>query len=213
MQEARDRKVILLISSLVLFATVAGVLQHNQQASLRADNSVEVEAVFPEPLHSAYVEFRGIDGDTASVTVAESSKARPRTVALGTLQDGGLSPVRNVRRIHKFAFVPPPPAVALMNGEPSSFPPEAEPVVVAPAFRRHTYRGTLMDNMILSGVIDNKAIFKIGTEYRREHGLQSAVALGPGEEFESVTVVTIDGKTVTVSEGVKRSVKSIAAVR
>lgn len=212
MQEARDRKVILLISSLVLFATVAGILQRNQQSSMRADNC-EVESILPEPLYSAYVEFRGIDGDTTSVTVDESRKERPRTVALGTLQDGGLSPVRNVRRFHKFALIPPPPAPAVMDVGTSAFPPEAEPVVVAPAFRRHTYRGTLMDNMILSAVIDNKAIFKIGTEYRREHGLQSAVALGPGEEFESVAVVTIDGKSVTVCEGMKRSVKSIAAVR
>lgn len=214
MQELRDRKVILLVSSLILFATIAGVCQQNLQAPRRGEAPEEMQTTFPEPLHSAYTEFRGVDGDTTSeAAVAVPKEQTPRTVTLGTLQDGGLSPVRNVRRFHKFALVPPPPAPAIMDVEPSSFPAPAEPVVVAQPFRRHCYHGTLVDNMILSAVIDNKAIFKIGTDYRREHGLQSAVSLGPGEEFESVTVVSIDGKSVTVSEGMKRSVKTIAALR
>lgn len=218
MDYARDRKVILFVSTIVFCATVAGVYQQNQQIKDRSESSATVEAVFPEPLQSHDTEFQAIDDNALQSGLSQNTDEPPTAkvsraqVASSIPDNGGTVRVQPVRRFKKFSLVPPPPAAEL-SMEPSSFPSSADPVIVPSFNQRRRAVGTLSDNMILSAVIDNKAIFRIASLYRREHGLPSAVSLGPGEEFETVSVVTIDGKNVTVSEGMKRTVKSIAALR
>ena len=229
MQHSRDRKIIFCLASILLGGTLFGVWQHNQQIAQRYA-AVDLESLLPEPCSLEFEEVSALenDGYCSVITPPKGRLAgatQPTSAATGGTGAVGNTPsppsmtslptrTQSVRRQQTFSLVPPPPpfssAPAGADAPDLSLPVEratVEPVrVSAPD-------GSLLDNLTLSAVIDNRAIFKVSPRYRREHGLRSAITLGPGDEYESVSVVTIDGKNVTVSEGQKRTVKSIASLR
>lgn len=170
-----------------------------ESASSEEDSPQQTAATLP-PARSGNIGERRAQEPVPVAVIAASRYTRP--------------PGGGPRHQHTFsmAIVPPPPPDGLPADFAYSTPPVAERNVPADN-SRNTSLGSLIDNITLSAVIDNRAIFKINPRYRKRHGLPSAVSLGPGDEFEDLSLVTIDGENVTISEGHKRTVKMLATLR
>lgn len=73
---------------------------------------------------------------------------------------------------------------------------------------------SLADKMKLTAVIGDRAVLAFTDALMRiGHKWPRSVTLGPGEHFESVSVVSVNGDTVTIDEDGDRSVKTIRPVK
>lgn len=213
MNDVLVRKAMLLSGVVLLAGTTLGVYLFKQERSVGETSFASLQAYPTEAELDGLVptDEAAVDAPAAQVKEVPIASTAPKN----RVASSDVSPQSSfrVRREQTFSLnmIPPPPPDAT-----STF--ESTPVAAAPApayaesIRSRVHDG-LLANMTLSAVIDNRAIFKINPYYRKKHGLPSAISLGPGDEFESVSVVTIDGDDVTVSEGQKRTVKTIAALR
>ncbi len=219
------RNVILVLASILLGGTIFGAYQFHCERNPDDKLSWVADTIPTEA-----------EVDSAGTVQSAEAEQSSSTIAAATLRDDPLTAIADphiftrpasqtagqpssnlhsasrpmrVRREQTFslALVPPPPP------ETSSLSDDVTPPIPPNTPSAYNQQGTLLDNLTLTAIIDNRAIFKINTRYRRRHGLPNAVSLGPGDEFEKVSLVTIDGDNVTVSEGHKRSVKTIAVLR
>lgn len=215
-QHGVDRKIIMGVAALLLVGTTSlVVLFQDQRKPEKADTNFEL----PADLAGAYAEnadnyeFPALqEADFLSMAAMPSASPRRSTVLPSSPQPAISQPLRGMRHEHTFTtgLVPPPPPTEMSIDEsvPMPIPPSMNVMDPIPQ-----PSGSLLDNMTLTAVIDKKAFFKINPLYRRRHRLPAVVSLAPGDDFESLNVVSIDGHDVTVSDGHKRSVRTLASVR
>lgn len=111
----------------------------------------------------------------------------------------------------KTPFVPPPPPEATPSlGEPPSVD-EGLPLAELPA---PPSKPSIANQMRLMAVIGDRVVLAFSDgQQRREHGWPKTVTLGPGDQFESVSVVSVGPDSVTLDEDGDRSVKTIDRLR
>jgi hypothetical protein len=72
----------------------------------------------------------------------------------------------------------------------------------------------LADKLKLVGVLGERAVFVFSDqELRRINKWPANLALGPGDQFDSVNVVSVDEQMVTLEEDGRRSVKELETIR
>lgn len=105
-------------------------------------------------------------------------------------------------------LVPPPPpsdpslaGAGQYGGLPLNQLPEAPP------------KPTVADKLRLAAVIGNKVILNVPQSVRRENKWPATISLGPGEQFESLSIVSVDGDSVTIDEDGERTVKTLASIK
>lgn len=126
--------------------------------------------------------------------------------------------------------VPPPPPIAKtpkLGAPPSGLvppPPPSDPSLVAGAggggmglpineLPQAPDKPTVADKLKLAAVIGNKVILNVPYNVRQQNKWPATISLGPGEQFESLSVVSVDGDSVTLDEDGERTVKTLASIK
>jgi hypothetical protein len=109
----------------------------------------------------------------------------------------------------KEKLVPPPPP---MQGTPTSGDVMAEglPIDQLPA---PPSRPTIGDKVKVLGVLDDKAIISFPRSMMQKNHWPKTITLGQGEQFESLTVVSINRDGITIEEDGERTLKPIATIK
>lgn len=133
----------------------------------------------------------------------------------GAVKAGKNSTPRNVASAAKLKLVPPPPPMTMpgLGGGPanSGQPPDMGlPIAQLPM---PPEKPSIMQHLKLSAIIGNKAIIAVPYEVRFQNKWPAVISLGPGEQFESIRVVSVDPDSVTIDEDGERVVKSLASIR
>ncbi|MBY0356715.1 MAG: hypothetical protein K2W82_01835 [Candidatus Obscuribacterales bacterium] len=114
----------------------------------------------------------------------------------------------------KQRLVPPPPPTVMpsLAGNPGgSLPPEAGlPIMQLPP---PPDKPSMAGHLRLSAIIGNRAVIQVPYELRFQHRWPAQLMLGPGEQFESIRVVSVDPDSVTIDEDGERSIKTLAAIK
>jgi hypothetical protein len=136
-------------------------------------------------------------------------KELPAGSAFATLKMKKLTTTGTQSR-EKHGFIPPPPPTVLAAPPP---PTAAEPkqsfqLPEPPAKPR------LADSMKLVGIIGQQALFVFtDKELRRVNKWPRTLALSPGEQFESVNLLSTDDHLATLEEDGVRTVKELPIIR
>lgn len=110
--------------------------------------------------------------------------------------------------------VPPPPPSGLVPP-----PPPSDPIAGAGGdlplnqLPEAPDKPTVADKLKLAGVIGNKVILQVPTSVRQQNKWPATISLAPGEQFESLSVVSVDGDSVTLDEDGERRVLTLAAIK
>lgn len=125
--------------------------------------------------------------------------------AVSSPKSGGAA--QAIASAHMPKLVPPPPP----GGPGLPGPPDELSVAELPA---PPAKPTISGKLKLVAVIGDKAIMSFADRGAvRENKWPQTVTLGPGEQFESISVVGVNGDSVTLEEDGERSVKTVEPVR
>jgi hypothetical protein len=116
-----------------------------------------------------------------------------------------------------FAMVPPPPKPKKINEKLVPPPPPTEmtdglaglPIDQLPV---PPSRPTIGDKMRVLGVFDDKAIISFPKGMAIKNKWPRTITLGTGEQFESLTVVSVTRDGITIEEDGERTMKPIASI-
>ena len=100
---------------------------------------------------------------------------------------------------------PPPPSDPSLASLPGGLPINELPV--APD------KPTVADKLKLAAVIGNRVILHVPHSVRQQNKWPATITLAPGEQFESLSVVSVDGDSVTLDEDGERTVKTLASIK
>jgi hypothetical protein len=103
-------------------------------------------------------------------------------------------------------LIPPPPPPGEMPGAGGMGLPIAQ-LPVPPS------RPTIGDKMKVIAVLDDKAMMTFPTKMRLKNKWPKVLTLGAGEQFESISVVSVNKDGVTIEEDGERTVKAVEPVR
>lgn len=96
---------------------------------------------------------------------------------------------------------PPPPSFDAGGLASSDLPPPPEDQ-------------SLLRMLSLNAIIGNQAVLSLNDRtYRKTHGLKRFITLGPGESFDSVTLVALDRDQAIIEEDGQRSTLVLPSVR
>lgn len=105
-------------------------------------------------------------------------------------------------------LVPPPP--------PSSEFPKQDSIANLPIsiLPNPPSKPTLVDKLKLISILDDRAILCFSNStIRSKNKWPRTLTLSPGDQFESVSVISVDHDSVTLQEDGERSVKTLERVR
>jgi hypothetical protein len=108
------------------------------------------------------------------------------------------------KKINEKLVPPPPPADAAAGGL-AGLPIDQLPVPPS--------RPTIGDKLKVLGVFDDRAIISFPKSLQIKNKWPRTISLGTGEQFESLTIVSINRDGVTIEEDGERSMKPISAVK
>lgn len=72
---------------------------------------------------------------------------------------------------------------------------------------------SVADKLRLTSVIGNKVILQVPFIVRQQNKWPATISLAPGEQFESLSVVSVDGDSVTLDEDGERRVLTLATIK
>lgn len=102
---------------------------------------------------------------------------------------------------------PPPPSDPSLAGAGGMAGLPLNELPVAPD------KPTVADKLRLAAVIGNKVILNVPYAVRAQNKWPATISLAPGEQFESLSVVSVDGDSVTIDEDGERTVKTLASIK
>lgn len=123
--------------------------------------------------------------------------------------------------VEQVVRVPPPPTIE--SPQATSSPvnaPKTRPAELATS--REIYvcpplpvpeKPFLGADLKVCGMLDNKVILQLPSWVCRDYGWPATISLSPGEQFNSLSVVSVNGATVTVDEDGDSSVITLAAIK
>lgn len=126
---------------------------------------------------------------------------------------GGGSLVKRAGQLRDRLVPPPPPSPVLSGtagvagGVPEGLQLPIHQLPVPPE------RPSILDKFTVSAVIDDKVILTISSAVAMQNKWPKVLTMGPGDQFESVSVVAVSGDSVTLEEDGERTVKSVPSVR
>lgn len=104
-------------------------------------------------------------------------------------------------------LMPPPPPPGEMPGTGGISGLDIAQLPVPPS------RPTIGDKMKVIAVMDDKAMMTFPTRMRLKNKWPKVLTLGAGEQFESISVVSVNKDGVTIEEDGERTVKAVEPVR
>jgi len=109
----------------------------------------------------------------------------------------------------KTGLVPPPPPV--MAGSSAVVPGEAKSNLALP---EPPAKPRLVEALKLVGIVGQKAVFVFSDrQLRKINNWPRALLLSPGEQFESVNLISVDDHLVTLEEDGMRTTKALEEIR
>ncbi|MBY0550281.1 MAG: hypothetical protein K2W95_23590 [Candidatus Obscuribacterales bacterium] len=162
-----------------------------KQAAGRQDPMMPYMDSNPFPMYS-----KSAAAEAAKEEAKEAVKVPPPPPAIAKAPKAGATP--------RDLVPPPPPSVPGVGG-PGEL--SLNELPVAPP------KPTVADKLRLAAVIGNKVILNVPSSVRRENKWPATISLGPGEQFESLSIVSVDGDSVTIDEDGERTVKTLASIK
>jgi hypothetical protein len=136
-------------------------------------------------------------------------KPFPRSGAAGADKTGGTGSNPLAEAMKKFTPPPPPPGSG--PGLPPE-PPQGDGLSVA-ELPAPPSKPTVAGKLRLVAIVGDRAIMAFDKGAARENKWPQTLTLGPGEQFESVSIVGVNNDSVTIEEDGERQVKTIESVK
>ncbi len=109
------------------------------------------------------------------------------------------------KTINERLVPPPPPMEATPTGGIAGLPIDQLPVPPS--------RPTIGDKLRVLGVMDDKAIISFPKAMASKNKWPKSITLGTGEQFESLTIVSITRDGITIEEDGERTMKPISTIK
>jgi len=109
---------------------------------------------------------------------------------------------------------PPPPGVQSQLPGPAIQPPPPDESLPMSELPMPPSKPSIADKLKLTGIIENKAIFTFtDNALRRAKKWPRVLALSPGEQFETLSVLNVSTDSVTLEEDGERTVKELMRIK
>ncbi len=161
---------------------------------------------------AAAVDARAALGRTDPCAMLENYKPFPRVGGkVHSKAETSKTEIAAASKEKKVTPPPPPPQFGLVPPPPPGEMSEGMSVAELPA---PPTKPSLSGKMKLVAIVGDRAILAFSDRsIARENKWPSTVTLGPGEQFESVSMVDVNPDSVTLEEDGERSTKAMAPLR